>query len=99
MKTKHPALDLFDKLFNEAASKDSPYMPQDFVPRTWFAQKCRESGIDCPSNFNDQIEWEGSIGLRNHVRKVVAAYRKQHGLKMTPMERGAFRLERRLAQS
>ncbi len=94
MKTLHPALELFKRLFDEYAQDPGPVLPTYFVPRCTFIAAVKKSGIDCPKSESaiDWFEWEDSIGLQDFAHKIFVAYHKAHGSDFTPMEKGAWRL-------
>lgn len=95
MKTLHPALALYKKLFDQAATEDRPDLPTHYVPRSWFAVKCREAGIEMPENVVKMWEWEQSIGLNKFAEKIIRAHHKAHGTDFTPMEKASMRLARK----
>jgi hypothetical protein len=80
----HPALALFTRLFHEAASPDNVYTPEMFVNRWVFVDRCKAAGIAVPTNPVRVWEWEESIGLNAHVRKLVRAYHRSRGTKPGP---------------
>lgn len=97
MKTLHPALALYAELFQrEAAAGNNIETPTHWVKRNCFHAECRRRGIKCPDGFVDAVAWEESIGLTEFAHKVVAGHHKAHGTDFTPMEKGAWRLYRKM---
>lgn len=99
----HPALALYQKLFAEVASGadvccgSALHTPSAFVESSIFLARCQAAGIDCPAN--DSVEfwrWTERIGLTEFAHRLVMAHHRKHGTKPSPMERGAWRLEKHL---
>lgn len=80
----HPAIELFTRLFQKAASPDNVYPPETCVNRWTFVTECKRAGIAVPDNPVEIWNWEEAIGLNRHARRLVAAYHRARGTKPGP---------------
>lgn len=93
---RHPAFEIFERLFNEAAKDPGPTLPTYFVTRDIFHKACRLAGLSIPADWIGATAWEESIGLPEFSHRIFAHYHKEHGSDFTPMEKGAWRLRQKM---
>lgn len=92
---RHPAMELFERLFNEVAADPGPVLPTYFVTQDFFFKEVKKAGIDAPSNIVDFWAWEESIGLPDFAHRVISKYHKEHGSDYTPMEKQSWRMRQK----
>lgn len=74
--SKHPALALFQELFEKWATPDNPDLPEYIVSRCPFRMELRRRGIEHPDNFIKFCEWEEAIGLHRFAKRIIKAHRR-----------------------
>jgi hypothetical protein len=92
----HPALKLFQQLFEEACKNPGPESVTNYVPRAVFHKRAQEEGMLTSDSWVDALKWEEEVGMPEFAHKLFAKHHKKVGSDFTPMEKGKWRNYRKM---
>lgn len=93
--TRHPALDLFEKMFREVAASDPIVTPDAFVETSVFQDALDRAGIERPQGFINYADWCEEIGLCDLAHRLIRAHHRKMGTRGDPSREAAYRFHKR----